>query len=72
MEKILSLTVRLYCGSEVEAEVLLDTTMQEKKVPFSTHTKLALKIIKYCWAYGAIRYGPWTLRTCPCAVAFCT
>ena len=52
MEKILSLTVRLHCGSEVEEEVLVDTTVQEKNVTFPTDTKLALKIINYCWAYG--------------------
>ena len=52
MEKILSLTVRLHCGSEVEEEVLVDTTVQEKNVTYPTDTKLALKIINYCWTYG--------------------
>ncbi len=52
LEKVLSLTVRLHCGSEVEEEVLIDTTVQEKNVTYPTDTKLALKIIKYCWTYG--------------------
>ena len=52
MEKVLSLTVRLHCGSEVEEEVLVDTTVQEKNITYPTDTKLALKIIDYCWSYA--------------------
>ncbi|THH34198.1 IS5 family transposase, partial [Neolewinella litorea] len=64
MEKILSLTVRLHCGSEAEAEVLLDTTVQEKNVTYPTDTKLALKIIKYCWAYGEQEGVQWRQSYC--------
>ncbi len=53
MEKVLSLTVRLHVGSEVEQEVMVDTTVQEKNITYPTDTKLALKIIEYCWAYAA-------------------
>lgn len=52
MEKVLSLTVRLHYGSEVEPEVLVDTTVQEKNITFPTDSKLAYKIIKYCWSYA--------------------
>lgn len=52
MEKILSLSVRLHCGSEVEEEVLVDTTVQEKNIAWPTDERLALKIMKYCWAYA--------------------
>lgn len=52
MEKVLSLTVRLHCGSEVEEEVLFDTTVQEKNITFPTDDKLAWKIIRHCWAYA--------------------
>lgn len=52
MEKVLSLTVRLHIGSEVEKEVNIDTTVQEKNITFPTDSKLATKIIKYCWSYA--------------------
>jgi transposase, IS5 family len=52
MEKVLSLTVRLHIGSEVEPEVMIDSTVQEKNVTFPTDTKLAYKIIQYCWGYA--------------------
>jgi IS5 family transposase len=52
MEKVLSLTVRLHFGSEVEQEILVDTTVQEKNITYPTDTKLALKIIDYCWSYA--------------------
>ena len=52
MEKVLSLTVRLHFGSELEEEVQVDTTVQEKNITFPTDSKLAFKIIKYCWSYA--------------------
>jgi IS5 family transposase len=52
MEKVLSLTVRLHQGSEKEEEVMVDTTVQEKNITFPTDSKLAYKIIKYCWDYA--------------------
>lgn len=52
MEKVLSLTVRLHFGSESEEEVQVDTTVQEKNITFPTDSKLAFKIIKYCWSYA--------------------
>ncbi|MCB0694743.1 MAG: IS5 family transposase [Saprospiraceae bacterium] len=52
MEKVLSLTVRLHSGSEAEEEVQVDTTVQEKNITFPTDSKLAFKIIKYCWSYA--------------------
>lgn len=52
MEKVVSLTVRLHCGSETEQEVLADTTVQEKNITYPTDDKLAWKIINYCWAYA--------------------
>ena len=45
LEKVLSPSVRLHCGSGVGAEVLVDPSVQEKNVASPTDTKLALKII---------------------------
>lgn len=49
-EKILSLSIRLsYKGKEIkEAEVIADTTVQEKNITFPTDTKLHKKIIDQC------------------------
>lgn len=47
MEKILALSVKLHFGSEIEEEVQVDTTVQEKNITYPTDTKLALKIIHY-------------------------
>lgn len=52
MEKVLSLTVRLHSGSAQEEEVMVDTTVQEKNITYPTDSKLAYKIIKYCWGYA--------------------
>jgi len=48
MEKILSLSVKLHPGAEKEAEVQVDTTVQEKAITFPTDTKLCKKIIEKC------------------------
>lgn len=52
MEKVLSLTVRLHSASAQEEEVMVDTTVQEKNITYPTDSKLAYKIIKYCWGYA--------------------
>lgn len=52
MEKVLSLTVRLHNASAQEEEVMVDTTVQEKNITFPTDSKMAFKIIRYCWGYA--------------------
>ncbi|MEL6140274.1 MAG: IS5 family transposase [Bacteroidota bacterium] len=47
IEKILALSIKLHFGSELEEEVQVDTTVQEKNITYPTDTKLALKIINY-------------------------
>ena len=54
MEKVLSMTIRLHYGSESEPEVMIDTTVQEKNITHPTDSKLAYKIIKYCWRYAEV------------------
>lgn len=49
MEKVLSLTVKLHQGAEVETVVQIDTTVQEKNITFPTDTKLQKRIIEYLW-----------------------
>jgi IS5 family transposase len=46
--KILKLSVDLHGKAAKEAEVLIDTTVQEKNITFPTDVKLHYKIIKHC------------------------
>jgi transposase, IS5 family len=48
MEKVLSLSIKLHPGTEKEAEVQVDPTVQEKAITFPTDTKLYKKIIEKC------------------------
>lgn len=50
LESMLSCTVRLHSHAELENEVQVDTTVQEKNITFPTDAKLARKIIQKCWA----------------------
>lgn len=48
LESVLSYTVRLHQHAEIEKEVQVDTTVQEKNITFPTDAKLARKIIQNC------------------------
>jgi IS5 family transposase len=50
LESLLSFTVMLHDKAEIEREVQVDTTVQEKNITFPTDSKLAHKIIKKSWA----------------------
>jgi transposase, IS5 family len=49
VERILKVTAQLHGDKAQEAEVVVDTTVQEKNIPHPTDTKLAHKIIRRCW-----------------------
>lgn len=49
VEKILKISIELHGERAKEAEVLVDTTVQEKNITFPTDTKLYHRIIEYCW-----------------------
>jgi IS5 family transposase len=48
LEKLLSVSIKLHGKDGEEAEVIPDTTVQEKNITFPTDTKLQLKVIKKC------------------------
>lgn len=48
LEFLLSQTVALHPGSEIEEEVQVDTTVMEKNVTYPTDSKLAKKVIDKC------------------------
>jgi IS5 family transposase len=50
LESLLAFTVKLHDKAEKEKEVQVDTTVQEKNITYPTDSKLAMKIIKRCWA----------------------
>jgi IS5 family transposase len=49
VQRILKVTARLHGDKAQEAEVVVDTTVQEKNITYPTDTKLAHKIIRRCW-----------------------
>jgi IS5 family transposase len=49
VQHILKVTVQLHGDQAKEAEVVVDTTVQEKNITHPTDTKLAHKIIRRCW-----------------------
>ena len=49
VQRILKVTARLHGEKAQEAEVVVDTTVQEKNITHPTDTKLAHKIIRRCW-----------------------
>ena len=49
VQRILKVTARLHGDKAQEAEVVVDTTVQEKNITHPTDTKLAHKIIRRCW-----------------------
>ena len=48
MEKILKVSIDLHGRKANEAEVLVDTTVQEKNITFPTDTKLYKRVIEHC------------------------
>jgi transposase, IS5 family len=48
VEKILKVSIELHGKKAKEAEVLVDTTVQEKNITFPTDTKLYKRIIEHC------------------------
>lgn len=49
VQRILKVTAQLHGDKAQEAEVVVDTTVQEKNITPPTDTKLAHKIIRRCW-----------------------
>lgn len=49
MQRLLQVSARLHGDQAQEAEVVVDTTVQEKNITHPTDTKLAHKIIRRCW-----------------------
>ena len=49
VQRILQVSVQLHGVKAQEAEVVVDTTVQEKNITHPTDTKLAHKIIRRCW-----------------------
>ena len=56
MRRILQVSAQLHGDKAQEAEVVVDTTVQEKNITHPTDTKLAHKIIHRCWKL-ADRHG---------------
>ncbi len=56
MQRILQVSAQLHGDQAQEAEVVVDTTVQEKNITYPTDTKLAHKIIRRCWKL-ADRHG---------------
>jgi len=48
VEKILKISIELHGKKAKEAEVLVDTTVQEKNITFPTDTKLYKRVIEHC------------------------
>jgi len=48
VEKILKVSIELHGKKAHEAEVLVDTTVQEKNITFPTDTKLYKRVIEHC------------------------
>jgi IS5 family transposase len=48
VEKILKVSIELHGKKANEAEVLVDTTVQEKNITFPTDTKLYKRVIEHC------------------------
>ena len=49
VEKIFQASVVLHGKQNLEREVVIDTTVQEKNITFPTDTKLRVKVISRCW-----------------------
>jgi IS5 family transposase len=49
LEKLLTYSVKIHKDADVEKEVQVDTTVQEKNITFPTDAKLARKVIEKCW-----------------------
>ena len=49
VQRLLRVSARLHGDKAQEAEVVVDTTVQEKNITHPTDTKLAHKIIRRCW-----------------------
>jgi len=49
MQRLLQVSAQLHGDKAQEAEVVVDTTVQEKNITHPTDTKLAHKIIRRCW-----------------------
>jgi IS5 family transposase len=70
MQRILQVTVQLHGKKVQEAEVVVDTTVQEKNITHPTDTKLAHKVIRRCWKL-ADRHGVKLRRRYRKAVRHC-
>ena len=49
MTLILAVTAQMHGEKATEADVVIDTTVQEKHISFSTDSKLYTNIIRRCW-----------------------
>jgi transposase, IS5 family len=49
VKKILEVSINLHPKEKQEAEIIVDTTVQEKNITYPTDSKLRLKIIHRCW-----------------------
>jgi IS5 family transposase len=49
MERILAATVKVHGEATLEAEVIVDTTAQEKNITHPTDVKLYSRIMEHCW-----------------------
>ena len=49
MTLILAVTAQMHGERATEADVVIDTTVQEKNITFPTDSKLCTKIIRRCW-----------------------
>jgi transposase, IS5 family len=56
VQRLLQVSARLHGNKAQEAEVVVDTTVQEKNITYPTDSKLAHKIIRRCWQL-ADRHG---------------
>jgi IS5 family transposase len=49
LERILAASIQIHGESAKEAEVIVDTTVQEKNITHPTDVKLYSRVIEYCW-----------------------
>jgi IS5 family transposase len=49
MERILAATIKVHGKKAAEAEVIVDTTVQEKNISYPTDVKLYSRIMEHCW-----------------------